>query len=65
MDPSNFNDPLFDTPGALWDARLAPAMCGGPRRHRDGSTWCCPPAMVRLGTVAASRWRWWSARTPD
>jgi hypothetical protein len=36
------------TPDALWDARLAPATCGGPRRHREGSTLCCPPAMVRL-----------------
>ena len=30
------------------DARSASASCWGPRRHREGSTLCCPPAMVRL-----------------
>src|SRR5215212_9672962 len=42
------DDPDFDTPHALWDARSASASCWGPRRHREGSTLCCPHAMVRL-----------------
>jgi hypothetical protein len=40
--------PSANTLIALWDARSASASCWGPRRHREGSTLCCPPAMVRL-----------------
>src|SRR5829696_5132467 len=39
---------MCHTPDALWDARSASASCWGPRRHREGSTLCCPPAVVRL-----------------
>src|SRR5215213_440991 len=46
--PLNYRTSMPNTPDALWDARSASASCWGPRRHREGSTLCCPPAMVRL-----------------